>query len=154
MVAIGMKLMPPKVIRTKVCLRARSIFGLSKDLGPKRCPNIWRREESKEMKDFMKVEEGGVHHKRYEDHCMKQWIKILKATWTSSIIKKRSTWGTSFNMPFFMKDDVNDEMPNGIPKTLIPFDEVVNWDGVLKLGNRLEGDHVTHLWGWIERLIT
>ncbi len=27
-----------------------------------------------------------------------------------------------------MKDDVNDEMPNGIPKTLIPFDGVVNWD--------------------------
>jgi len=25
-----------------------------------------------------------------------------------------------------MKDDVNDEMPNGTPKTLIPFDVVVN----------------------------
>jgi hypothetical protein len=30
---------------------------------------------------------------------------------------------------------------------------VVNWDGVLKLGGRLEGDHVTHLWDWIERLL-
>jgi hypothetical protein len=37
-----------------------------------------------------------------------------------------------------MKDDVNDEIFNGTPKTLIPF------DGVSKLGNRLEGDHVTH----------
>ncbi len=27
-----------------------------------------------------------------------------------------------------MKDDVNDEMCNGTPKTLIPFDGVVNWD--------------------------
>ncbi len=27
-----------------------------------------------------------------------------------------------------MKDDVNDEMCNGIPKTLFPFDGVVNWD--------------------------
>jgi hypothetical protein len=36
-----------------------------------------------------------------------------------------------------MKDDVNVEMPNGTPKTLIPF------DGVLKLGNVLKGDHVT-----------
>ncbi len=27
---------------------------------------------------------------------------------------------------FFMKDDVNDGVPNGTPKTLIPFDEVVN----------------------------
>ncbi len=44
-----------------------------------------------------------------------------------------------------MKDDVNDEVLNGTSKTLIPSDGVVNWDGVLKLGGRLEGDHVTHL---------
>jgi hypothetical protein len=44
-----------------------------------------------------------------------------------------------------MKEDVNDEVLNGTPKTLIPFDGVVNWDGVLKLNGRLEGDHVTHL---------
>jgi hypothetical protein len=44
-----------------------------------------------------------------------------------------------------MKHDVNDEMFNGIPKILIPFDEVVNWDGVLKLSDRLESDHATHL---------
>jgi hypothetical protein len=31
---------------------------------------------------------------------------------------------------------------------------VVNWDGVLKSGGRLEGDHATHLWRWIERPIT
>jgi hypothetical protein len=30
---------------------------------------------------------------------------------------------------------------------------VVNWDGVLKSNDKLEGDHATHLWGWIERLI-
>jgi len=35
-----------------------------------------------------------------------------------------------------MKDYVNDEVPNGIPKTLIHFNEVVNWDGVLKLGDK------------------
>jgi hypothetical protein len=43
-----------------------------------------------------------------------------------------------------MKDDVNDEMPNGSPKFLFFFYEVVNWDGVLKSGNKLEGDHVAH----------
>jgi len=53
-----------------------------------------------------------------------------------------------------MKYDVNDEVFNGIPKILIPFNGVVNWDGVLKLGGRLEGDHVTHLLGWIGRPIT
>jgi len=53
-----------------------------------------------------------------------------------------------------MKDDVNDEVPNGIIKILIPFNGVVNWDGVLKLGGGLEGDHVTHLLGWIRRPIT
>jgi hypothetical protein len=29
-------------------------------------------------------------------------------------------------MAFFMKDDVNNEVPDGTPKTLIPFDGVVN----------------------------
>jgi hypothetical protein len=48
-------------------------------------------------------------------------------------------------MASLMKDDLNDEVPNRTPKTPIPFDGVVNWDGVLKLGGRLEGDHVTHL---------
>jgi hypothetical protein len=43
-----------------------------------------------------------------------------------------------------MKDDVNDEVPNGTPKTMIPSNGVVNWDGVLKLGDKLKGDHATH----------
>jgi hypothetical protein len=29
-------------------------------------------------------------------------------------------------MASLMKDDVNDEMPNGIPKIIIPFNGVVN----------------------------
>jgi hypothetical protein len=29
-------------------------------------------------------------------------------------------------MAFFMKDDMNDEVPNGTPKILLPFDGVVN----------------------------
>jgi hypothetical protein len=33
---------------------------------------------------------------------------------------------TSSNMAFFMKDDVNDGVPNGTPKTLIPSYGVVN----------------------------
>jgi hypothetical protein len=44
-----------------------------------------------------------------------------------------------------MKDDVNDEMPNGTPKILIPYDGVLNWDGVLKSGDKPKGDHATHL---------
>jgi len=47
-------------------------------------------------------------------------------------------------MTFFMKDDVKDEVPNGTPKILIHFDGVVKWDGLLKFGGRLEGDHATH----------
>jgi len=82
----------------------------------KRHPNIWRREESKEMKDSMKVEKGGVHCKRYEDHCRKQWIRILEATWTSPILERRSTCQTSFNRASLMKDDVNDEVPMELPK--------------------------------------
>jgi hypothetical protein len=44
-----------------------------------------------------------------------------------------------------LKDDVNDELPNGTPKALIPFDGMLNWDGVMKLGGKLEGDHTKHL---------
>ncbi len=51
----------------------------------------------------------------------------------------------TFDTTSLMKDDVNDEMLNGTPKNLIPSDGVVNWDGVLKLGGRPAGDHVTHL---------
>jgi hypothetical protein len=47
-------------------------------------------------------------------------------------------------MASLMKDDVNDEMPNAIPKLYFLFMGVVNWDGVLKLGGKLEGDHATH----------
>jgi hypothetical protein len=44
-----------------------------------------------------------------------------------------------------MNDDVNDEVPNGIPKTLIPSNGVVNWDEVLKSNDKPESDHVTNL---------
>jgi hypothetical protein len=36
-----------------------------------------------------------------------------------------------------MKDDVNDEVPNGIPKKIIPFNGMINWDGVLKSNNKV-----------------
>ncbi len=42
-----------------------------------------------------------------------------------------------------MKDDVNDKTFNGTPK--IPFNGVVNRDGMLKSSGKLEGDHATHL---------
>ncbi len=43
-----------------------------------------------------------------------------------------------------MKDDVNDEVPNGTSKTLIPSKRVLNWGGVLKSSVMPEGDHATH----------
>ncbi len=79
----------------------------------------------------MKVEKGGVQCNKYDGYCAKQWIII---------------W-TFFSMVFFMKDDMNDKMFHGTSKTLIPFNGVLNWDGVLKLGGRLKGDHATHFWG-------
>jgi len=56
----------------EACLGTKGPSRLSKDLGLKKCPNILRREESKEIKDFVNVEDGGVHHKRYDGHCTKQ----------------------------------------------------------------------------------
>ncbi len=43
-----------------------------------------------------------------------------------------------------MKDDVKDEIPNGTPKPIIPFDGVLSRDGVLKLRSKVKGDHVAH----------
>jgi hypothetical protein len=34
----------------------------------------------KEIKDYVKVENGGVHRKRYDGHYMKQQIGISKVT--------------------------------------------------------------------------
>jgi hypothetical protein len=34
-------------------------------------PNILWREKYKKITDSMKVEDGGVHFKRYDGHCMK-----------------------------------------------------------------------------------
>ncbi len=50
---------------------------------------------------------------------------------------------TSFCKTFLMKDDVKIKVPNGTPKTLISSNGVVNWDGVLKSGGKLEGDQAT-----------
>jgi len=80
MVVVNMNLTPPKVIKREDYLWANGFYGLSKDLGSKRCPNTWRKEESKEIKNFVKVEDGGVHCKRYDGCCMKQQVKIPKAT--------------------------------------------------------------------------
>jgi len=79
MVDVDMNPPPPKVIRREACLRTKSLSRLSKDLGPKRRPNILWKEESKEIKDSLKVENGSVHCKRYDGHYTKQKIKIPKA---------------------------------------------------------------------------
>ncbi len=75
-----MNLMPLKVIGREICLQAKGTYRLSRDLGPKRCPNTLWKKELKEIKDFMKVEDGGVHRKRYDGCCTKQQIRIPKAT--------------------------------------------------------------------------
>ncbi len=150
MVGVDMNLTPSKVIGREVCLWVICLFGLLKDLGPKRHPNTLCREESKEIRDFMKVENGGVHCKRCDGRCTKQQVIIPKPTWTSPILKRRSTCQTSFCKASLMKNDVKVKVPNKTPKTLIPLDGVVNWDGVLKFVGRLEGDHATHFLGWIE----
>jgi len=80
MMDANMSLTPLKVIGRETCLRAKGLSGLSKDLEPKRSPNTLWKEESKEIRDFMKVKDGRVHHKRYGGRCTKQRIRIPKAT--------------------------------------------------------------------------
>ncbi len=63
---------PLKIIGREACLPAKGPFGLLKDPASKRRPNILWREKSKEIRDFMKVENGGVHRRKYNGGCMKQ----------------------------------------------------------------------------------
>jgi hypothetical protein len=147
MVDVIMSPMPPKVIGRDVCLWAKGHFVLSKDPRPKRHLSILWKKESKEISDFMKVKDGSVHHKRYNGCCTKQWVRIPKATWTTTILGKRFTYRASFCRISLMKDDVKVTMPNGTPKILIPL------DGVLKFGGKSKRDRATHFWGWMERPI-
>ncbi len=71
MVDVDMSSMPSKVIGKEACLQAKGLSRLLKDLGLKRHPNILWREESKEIMDFMQMEDGGVHRKRYDGCCTK-----------------------------------------------------------------------------------
>jgi hypothetical protein len=43
-----------------------------------------------------------------------------------------------------MKDDVKIKVPKRTPKILILSNGVVNWDGLLKSGGKLEDDHAMH----------
>jgi hypothetical protein len=55
----------------KICLRTKNPFKLLKKFELKRHPNIWKNEESKETKDFMEMEKGGVYCNKYDSHCIK-----------------------------------------------------------------------------------
>ncbi len=44
-----------------------------------------------------------------------------------------------------MKNNLNDEVPNGTPNILIHSDGVLNLDGVSKLGSSPKGDYATFL---------
>jgi hypothetical protein len=72
MVDVDINPMPLKVIEKEVYLQAKGLSWLLKDPRPKNCPNTLWKEESKETRDFMKVEDGGVHHKKYDERCTKQ----------------------------------------------------------------------------------
>jgi hypothetical protein len=49
-----------------------------------------------------------------------------------------------------MKDDLNDDVSNRTPKTLVLSNGVLNWDEVSKLKGKLEGDHTTHFLSWLK----
>ncbi len=69
MVDVNMKLMPPKIIGREGYLWAKGLLRLLKDHGPKRCPNTWGNKESKEIKEFMNMGNGGVQCNRYDGCC-------------------------------------------------------------------------------------
>ncbi len=71
-------------------------------------------------------------------------LKFQKLLKHHPFLRRRSTCRMSSSKASLMKDDVKVKMPNKTLMILIHSDGVVNWDGVLKFGGKLEGDHVTH----------
>jgi hypothetical protein len=67
-----MRPISPKAVGRQACLRTKNPPKLLKDLRPKKRLNILMKEESKEVRDSMKTEDGSVHRNRYNGHCMKQ----------------------------------------------------------------------------------
>jgi hypothetical protein len=116
MVDVDMSSTPPKVIGREACLLAKGPSRLSKDPTCKRRPNILWKEESKEIRDSMKVENGGLHCRRYNGCCMKQRIRIPKATLTSPILGIRHTCQTFSYRASLMKDKVKVKVPNITPR--------------------------------------
>ncbi len=51
-------------------------------------------------------------------------------------LRRRSTCQTSSSKVFFIKDDMNVEVFNRTPKITILSNGVLNWDGVLKSGDK------------------
>jgi hypothetical protein len=83
MAIINLNPMPSKAIGKNVYLQTKGPYRPSKDFKPKRHPNISRKGESKETKDFiLKVEEGGMHPNIYDGYYTKQCFKVPKATLT------------------------------------------------------------------------
>ncbi len=74
MVVVGIRLMPPKVIKKNVYLWAKGPSRLSKDLGPKKMPKHLKERRVKGSKGYMKMEYGGVHHNKYDGYYTKQWV--------------------------------------------------------------------------------
>jgi hypothetical protein len=57
MVVINMNSLPSKITGKEACLWTKGPFRLSKDHRPKNHPNTWKKEEPKEIKAFVKVED-------------------------------------------------------------------------------------------------
>jgi hypothetical protein len=57
MVVINMNSLRSKITRREACLWTKGPSRLSKDHRPKNRPNTWRKEEPKEIKAFVKVED-------------------------------------------------------------------------------------------------
>jgi hypothetical protein len=104
---------PPKIIGKKACLQAKGPSGLIQ--GP------WTQKTSKHLKEgrikgnrgiYMEVGKGGVQCSRYNGQiaCSNEF-KIQRILGHHQF-KEKVTCRTSFNKVFFMKDDLNDEVPN------------------------------------------
>jgi len=71
MVVVGMNLSHKKLLGEAFVYRLEVLLSYQRILNPRGIQTLEGERNLKKIKKSMKVEEGGVHRKRYDGHCTK-----------------------------------------------------------------------------------
>jgi len=87
--------------------KIKYFFGPSKDLELICCPKIKEKTKLKDVRKCKNSRLGGMHWIKYDKHCVKHLINILKVAYTSPILGSKSKSLMFFNKTISMKVEMN-----------------------------------------------